>query len=176
MTVAKVRADGLLSGAYNTGGDIAREVLELVRDPRNALAVFAPDKLRQIDRYSHRVDIAKCVFFSVVIFVCALRLVLCIPGDYRIEKAILARFDTQRRRECMRDYAANNCATTMLPHLVEYCARLELCIEDEGEAARMTRLRFLASVVNEFFYFLTPKAAAGLGVISAVILYINLLR
>lgn len=171
-----IRGDWLLTEARVAGAEVANDILDLVHNPRQALEIFAPEKLQRIDTYSRRVDYAKCIFFSTVLIVCAIRLLLCIPTDMQIERTILSRFDSQRRRECRREFAENNCDSTSLPALLEYCAKLELCIEDEGASAKLTVFRFLISVISDFFYFLTPKAAAGLGVISAVLLYFNLFR
>ena len=176
MTLQRINSDGFLAGTYKTGGEIANEVLELVKDPRQVLSIFAPEKLEKIDRYSHHVDIAKCIFLSGVIILCAIRLLLCIPGDLKIERSILERFDRERARECFRDYEINNCNTTDVPLLIEFCGQLKVCMEDEGQAVKLTLWKFLLSVINDFFYFLTPKSAAGLGIISGIILYFHLFK
>jgi hypothetical protein len=98
-----------------------------------------------------------------------------IPGDMAMETRRLERLSEQRRRDCRNEYAARNCEANDNAD-VGACEALLMCAEDGDESEiRLTYFRFVWNVLNDFFYFLTPKAAGMLGVVSAVFLYVNLL-
>jgi hypothetical protein len=144
----------------------------LLENPRAVCAIFAPDKLVQIDRWSYWTDFCRCAFFSLLLLVSAIRLLLLIPGDMLIETRRIKLLEQQRKIECMEQFREIGCGMEENKE----CEELRKCWEDlDEDELKITYFGFFWELLNGFFYFLTPKAAGVLGVVSAVFLYVNLL-
>ncbi|OHT11521.1 hypothetical protein TRFO_18965 [Tritrichomonas foetus] len=168
--------DKVFNQQTEAGELIAKTILDMVSHPSTALAIFAPETHYRAERISSWIDFAKRCIYSIIIIICAIRIISVIPEDIQKENNKLKFFDLQRHNDCYNEYIENECNSTDAPALIEKCEQLLKCYEETGIETRVNLLTFEWEVINDFFFYLSKKSAAILGFVCGCFLYCNLCK
>ena len=178
-SAALLSAKNIAQRRTEDGERLARSLIKLISDPRKSLEFFAPETLKRANKISAWIDFVKRCIYTIIIILCAIRIIAVIPEDIIRENNRQKFFALQRQNDCYSEYLENSCNNSNIeaPALQEKCRELFICYSEAENGIRKSNLITLEwEIINCFFFFLSKKSAAFLGFLCGCFLYTNLLK